>query len=96
MACGMAKGMAKGMAAGESKGKTEEAERIVRRLMEGRFGPLPKWAASRLSAAGVNELEKMALKVMTAASVDEVVGSRGRNGRKPRPKRASAASSRSM
>lgn len=63
---------------GEKKGKLEgkrEGERsVLQRLLTQRFGALTPAAIARLEAATLTQLEAMSLRVLTAASVEEVLG----------------------
>ena len=72
LAEGRAEGEAKGKAEGEAKGKAE----IVLGLIGAKFGPLPKWARARVAKAAPAQLERWALMLLTAETLDEVVGKR--------------------
>jgi hypothetical protein len=61
---------AQGKAEGEAQGKAE----IVLRLLSLRFGPLTERALTRLRAATVADLDRIAERVLTAASIEEVLG----------------------
>ena len=63
-------GEAKGQARGEAKGKRDTLTRLLTR----RFGPLPEWAASRLSAGTGEQLDVWSESVLDAATLAEVFG----------------------
>ncbi len=44
---GIAEGMAKGIATGREEGRVEGESRLLRRLLERRFGALPQWATEQ-------------------------------------------------
>ena len=67
---GVEEGELKGKLEGELKGK---AELLVRQLSR-RFGPLPKWAETRVNKAKSEQLEKWADTVLDASSLTEVIG----------------------
>jgi predicted transposase YdaD len=63
-------------AVGMAEGRVEGMVAIVREQMETRFGPLPKWARERLAKASPAQAERWAKKVLTAATVEGVLGKR--------------------
>ena len=65
---GMEKGMEKGMETGMETGQAELLELQIRQ----RFGSLPDWAQARLQQADRKQLETWALRVLSAASLDDV------------------------
>ena len=67
--------------AGEKKGRNEaheEQARTIRVILESlltqRFGALSPATKARLEAATLTELNAMTLRVLTAATVDDVLG----------------------
>jgi hypothetical protein len=58
---------------GERNGEHNEARRVIGRLTEKRFGPLPERVASRLDSMTTPELEELALRV-DAASLNDLLG----------------------
>jgi hypothetical protein len=64
------RGREKWMAEGETKGKLETLTRLLTR----RFGPLPEWAAHRLSAGTVEQLDTWFDRGVDAINVAEVFG----------------------
>ena len=63
---------------GEQKG---EAKLLLRQLSH-RFGPLPKWAATRVSKAKSEQLENWATAVFDASSLTDVIGTPKASARK--------------
>jgi len=63
---GMQQGMQQGMQAGEA--------RLLARLLTRRFGPLPAWVEAKLSQARAEDLERWSDRVLTATTLDEVLG----------------------
>jgi len=61
---------------GRREGRREEARSIVRRLLTQRFGTLSSVHVARLESASLDDLDAMALRVLTAESVDAVLGVR--------------------
>ena len=66
--------MQKGEARGEARGEVQGRRVMLRRLLTLRFGALPDAAVTRLDAADVATLETWGERVLTAASLDEVLG----------------------
>jgi hypothetical protein len=62
--------------------RAEGARQFFQRLLEKRFGPLPRWVCERIEGAGLHELERLGVKASTAASLDEVFVRPPRNGRR--------------
>ncbi|MBK1733514.1 DUF2887 domain-containing protein [Thiococcus pfennigii] len=65
-----AEGKAEGETEGEAKGRAESLKRLLVR----RFGPLPAWAAQRIDAAPVPQLDAWLDAIFEAASVEELIG----------------------
>jgi hypothetical protein len=62
-----------GIALGREEGMRQEGEVFVlRRLIEKRFGALPNWADTRLTQLSLAELDDLSLRVLDAASLDEL------------------------
>jgi hypothetical protein len=59
----------KGLEEGELKGELK----ILRRLIEKRFGPIPAWADERLSARSALELEELSERVLDAATIEDIL-----------------------
>jgi hypothetical protein len=71
---GRAEGEAIGEAKGEVKGRVEGKAEIVLKLLSLRFGPLGETALARVRDATIADLDRFAERVLTAASVEEVLG----------------------
>jgi hypothetical protein len=76
LAEGEARGEARGGARGEAKGKAAGKVEIITDLLGEKFGPLPKWARVRVEKAEAPVRERWTKKVLTAETLDEVVGKR--------------------
>ena len=63
-----------GEAKGKAEGKAEGKRDTLTRLLTRRFGPLPEWAAHRLSAGTVEQLDVWFDRVLDAATLAEVFG----------------------
>jgi hypothetical protein len=59
----------KGLEEGELKGELK----ILRRLIEKRFGPIPAWADESLSARSAIELEELSERVLDAATIEDIL-----------------------
>jgi hypothetical protein len=58
---------------GEQKGRCQGVAALLVRLLERRFGVLPGWATDRVLAADTAMLEERSLRVLDAASREEVL-----------------------
>ena len=70
---GIEEGRAQGKAEGRAEGRAEAARRLLQILLEGRFGPLPQWASSRIAAATYEEIERLSAKAGSASSLTVVL-----------------------
>jgi predicted transposase YdaD len=66
-------GEARGRAAGRSEGRTEEARRILRNLLQLKFGAVPQSLSSRIDAATHDALEQAVGRILAATSPDSVL-----------------------
>jgi hypothetical protein len=57
----------------EQKGRREGELAVLRRLIQKRFGALPKWAGDRLAALSASELENLSERVLDAGNVEELL-----------------------
>ena len=64
----------RGEARGEARGERQGELRMLRKQLTLRFGPLTDAANARLEAADVPTLETWGERVLTAASLDDVLG----------------------
>ncbi len=62
-----------GKAEGKAEGQAEGRAEIVIKLLALRFGPLSAEAEARIRAAGIEELDDMAVRVLTASTLDEAL-----------------------
>jgi hypothetical protein len=65
-------GLREGREAGITEGRVEGQTRLLRKLLERRFGVLPEWATRRLSQATEQELEAWAEAILTAQTLEAV------------------------
>jgi hypothetical protein len=70
---GRQEGEQKGRQEGEQKGRQEGEAALLLRLLEHRFGALPGWAKDRIATADTAALEDWGLRILDAASVDDVL-----------------------
>jgi hypothetical protein len=56
----------------KAEAKAEGEAALLRCQLERRFGPLPEWTVSRLQSADTAALETWGLRLMDAASLEEV------------------------
>jgi predicted transposase YdaD len=57
---------------GRQEGILKGESALLIRLLERRFGALPGWARDRIASADIADLEEWSLRVLDAASLDEV------------------------
>lgn len=69
-------GEAKGRAEGISQGLSQGMAKILHEQLETKFGPLPKWAEARINNAGTAQVERWARKILSAKTLDGVIGKR--------------------
>jgi hypothetical protein len=72
---GLERGLERGMKKGLSEGQLKGELTILRRQLEKKFGPIPAWADERLSKATVPEIEELAVRLLDAATLDELLKS---------------------
>jgi len=70
---GLQEGLQEGLQKGLQKGLQEGRSEMLMRQLEKRFGMLPEWAASRLSALSVSELDDVALRIFDAQRLEDLV-----------------------
>ena len=75
----------RGRREGEIAGRREGEIAVLLRLLGQRFGALPAAVVASLQAATPSELDRMATRVLTASTLEEVVGkTKRRRGAPPR------------
>ena len=67
---GEARGEARGLAKGKAEGKADDLKRLRRR----RFNALPAWAAQRIDAASITQLDAWLDGVFDAPSLEGLIG----------------------
>jgi hypothetical protein len=76
----MSKGMSEGIAIGESRGRLQGELQgkiaMLGVLLATKFGPMPKWARLRLEKGSAAQVERWGRKVLTADSLEGVLGKR--------------------
>ncbi len=73
---GRAEGLSMGLSQGLSKGLSQGMSKILLEQLETKFGALPQWAESRVAKASPAQVERWARKVLTAKTLDGVIGKR--------------------
>ena len=63
---------AEGERTGEKRGEEKGERKVLIRLLEKRFGRLPVWAADRLDGMSTEQMENASLRVLDAASLEEI------------------------
>ena len=69
---GRQQGLAEGLREGRQEGRHEGQLMLLRRQIEQRFGALPAWAEQKLGECSTQDLEAIALRVLNAASLDDL------------------------
>ena len=64
----------RGRQQGREEGAQRKARELLVKLLERRFGPLPEAALARVDAADTAELDLWVERVLTAATLAEVLG----------------------
>jgi len=67
------RGRAEGELEGERKGELKGELRLLRGLIEKRFGAIPAWAEERLSGMSAAELEALSDRLLNAQSLEELL-----------------------
>ena len=67
------RGLQRGRQEGRQEGRVEGASRILRRMLEKRFGPLPPWANAKLAAASEETLEAWTLSLDDATPLESIL-----------------------
>lgn len=64
----------KAMQEGREEGREEGEMAVLRRLIQKRFGPVPKWASKKLDELPASDLETLCERVLDARSLKELLG----------------------
>ncbi len=59
---------------GFTKGEAQAMRKLLRGQLETKFGPLPKWSLVRLQKATTDEAQLWSKKVLTARTLEGVIG----------------------
>jgi len=84
LAEGESRGLAKGLAEGKREGLVEGQLQFLERLLRRRFGRLPQRALDRLGAATPDALQAIADRLLTAATLDDALGTASKAAPRPR------------
>jgi predicted transposase YdaD len=68
------RGRAEGIQEGRQNAIQEGELRILRRLLEKRFGPIPAWVEERLGGWSAEDLEALSIRLLEAESLEELLG----------------------
>jgi len=71
----VAEGKAEGLAEGRSEGRSEGRIELILKLLTARFGTLPERIQTRVRSAQDTELDTVAERILTAQTLDQVLGS---------------------
>jgi len=63
-----------GIAMGHEQGFEDGERKIVLRMIAKRFGPLPAAARKRIEALPASKLERIAIRLLDAGSLDDLLG----------------------
>jgi predicted transposase YdaD len=63
-----------GKAEGKTEGKSEALTEMLKEQLEAKFGPLPRGAKSRIADADIPQLKRWVRKVLTASTIEGVLG----------------------
>ena len=69
---GLREGREVGIVEGRVEGRLEGESKLLKRLLERRFGALPAWAIEKLSGASEQTLEAWGEAVLTASTLEAV------------------------
>jgi hypothetical protein len=64
--------VAKGRSEGRTEGVTEGSSRVVRELLQAKFGPLPAAVQQLLARASTSDVERWAIRILKADTLDAV------------------------
>jgi flagellar biosynthesis/type III secretory pathway protein FliH len=70
---GIEQGLAQGIEQGLERGREEGERKVVLRLIEQRFGPVPDWAQQRLKTLSSGDLETLELRLLDAPSLEALL-----------------------
>ena len=70
---GIERGIERGIQQGIKKGRNEGETHLLRILLQQKFGPLSPYMEERLQTATQPELDRLATRILTATTIDEVM-----------------------
>ena len=70
---GLQEGLQEGELKGKLEGKLEGELKVLRRLIEKRFGAIPGWAEERLAGQSAADLEELSVRVLDAQSIEDLL-----------------------
>lgn len=70
----IAQGKAEGKAEGQAEGELQGRAAMLMKQLTLKYGPLPMTASERVQQASAEELDRWAERILSAASLDEVIG----------------------
>jgi flagellar biosynthesis/type III secretory pathway protein FliH len=70
---GLQEGLEEGERKGERKGEREGERKLLRLIIERRFGPMPGWAEERLASRSTTEMEDLSVRVQDAPSIEDLL-----------------------
>ena len=65
-------GREQGREEGREEGREQGQLHLLRRLIERKFGSLPKWLEEKLSQSSAQEIEAVSLRVLDAATLEDL------------------------
>ena len=73
---GLEKGLEEGREKGRVEGRTEGMAALLTQQLRAKFGLVPRWAQTRLKGAKPTQIERWATKLITADTLEGVIGRR--------------------
>jgi hypothetical protein len=70
---GKAEGQAEGRAEGKAEGQAEGSARLLLKLLQRKFGPLPESVIERVQSAEIEELDRWGERILSAQSLEDVL-----------------------
>jgi predicted transposase YdaD len=70
---GRQEGLQEGELKGKLEGKLEGELKVLRRLIEKRFGAMPGWVEERLADQSAADLEELSVRVLDAQSIEDLL-----------------------
>ncbi len=64
----------RGIELGREEGLQQGELKLLRRMMESRFGPIPDWAEILMNGCSAAEIEDLGVRLLRAESLEELLG----------------------